>query len=88
MLDGQKYSVTEEIIDKVSSSNRKLGPNSVVVVNGNTALYSRYFYLQAQSFWLPVSEAKYLVTEVGESYEVELAKSSKTVLSVEAVASV
>lgn len=82
LLDAQKYNVTEEIIDKVSSSNRKPGPNSVVVVNGNTASYSRYFYLQTQSFWLPVSEAKYVATEVGESYTVELAKNSKTVLSV------
>ncbi|MFC5282620.1 hypothetical protein [Pedobacter alpinus] len=82
ILDAQKYSISETIIDKVSSTNKKPGPNSVVVINGNTSNYVRYFYLQTTSFWLPVSEIQYQNAKVDEVLKIYLAKNSKTVLNV------
>lgn len=82
LLDAQKYRLTEEIIDKISSNAKKPSPNSVVVTNSYTPNQMRFFYLQTRSFWLPVSEFEFSTAHTGKLVDIAVAKNSKAVLGI------
>lgn len=83
LLDAQKYKLSDEIIDKVSSNTKKPGPNSVIVTNNYTPNQMMFFYLQTTSFWLPVSAIEFNTAYTGEFVDISVAKNSKVVLRVD-----
>lgn len=79
-LEGQKYSITEQVIDKVSSTHQKPSPNSVVVYGNDYSSTDRYFYLQTPAYWLPVNPVEYQNIAVGQKMTIYIAKNSGVLL--------